>query len=341
MKGLFKRGKNWWVRFTPCPGQSQLRFSLDTPDEAKAIVLARDIVTRVTAEAQASLQESHLELENYLRAKKDHGLSSTTLTTRKYVIRSFIEFLGVTNPRAFTRAMVESWFEHHRQRNPHTAWHYLQSVNGWFKWLVEKGKLPINPAAGVQPPKLPLRRRRHFLLPDQARKLLDACDGQPGLKFAIYCGLHAGMRKNEIIEARPDWFDLHNNLIHIQATATFQPKDRDNRSVPLTREFRNWIETSYGLQEPFMLEPKATHGSYRYRYDFRASFVNLTKRCGFPELTFHDLRRTFASLHVSRGTSIYKVARWLGDGVEVVENHYGHLIPQDDEIDTIWSPRKG
>jgi hypothetical protein len=27
--------------------------------------------------------------------------------------------------------------------------------------------------------------------------------------------------------------------------------------------------------------------------------------------------------------------------VEVVENHYGHLIPQDDEIDTIWSPRKG
>ena len=90
-----------------------------------------------------------------------------------------------------------------------------------------------------------------------------------------------------------------------------------------------------------MLEPKATHGSYRYRYDFRASFVNLTKRCGFPELTFHDLRRTVASLHVSRGTSIYKVARGLGDGVEVVENHYGHLIPQDDEIDTIWSPRKG
>ena len=149
------------------------------------------------------------------------------------------------------------------------------------------------------------------------------------------------MRKNEIIEARPDWFDLHNNLIHIQATATFQPKDRDNRSVPLTREFRRWIETHYGLQEPFMLEPKSTHGSYRYRYDFRASFVNLTKRCGFPELTFHDLRRTFASLHVSRGTSIYKVARWLGDGVEVVDNHYGHRIPQDDEIDTIWSPRKG
>lgn len=42
MKGLFKRGKNGWGRFTSCPGQPQLRFSLDTPDEARAIVLARD-----------------------------------------------------------------------------------------------------------------------------------------------------------------------------------------------------------------------------------------------------------------------------------------------------------
>ena len=68
---------------------------------------------------------------------------------------------------------------------------------------------------------------------------------------------------------------------------------------------------------------------------------SIIKRCAFPEFMLHELRRRFASLHVSQGTSIDKVVRWLGDGEEGVESHHGPLIPHDDEIDTIWSPRKG
>lgn len=29
----------------------------------------------------------------------------------------------------------------------------------------------------------------------------------------------------------------------------------------------------------------------------------------------------------------HKVAKWLGDGVTVVESTYGHLLPADDDID--------
>lgn len=84
-----------------------------------------------------------------------------------------------------------------------------------------------------------------------------------------------------------------------------------------------------------MLAPKVKHGSYRYRYDFRKAFEALVTKLKY-DVTFHDLRRTFASLHVSRGTSIYKVAKWLGDTLEVVESTYGHLIPQDAQIDAVW-----
>jgi site-specific recombinase XerD len=45
------------------------------------------------------------------------------------------------------------------------------------------------------------------------------------------------------------------------------------------------------------------------------------------------MRHTFASLLVQAGVSVYKVARWLGDGVEVVEEHYGHLAPKDSDIE--------
>lgn len=336
MKGLFRRRQTWWLRFTPVPGADQIRLSLETNDEAEAIVRSRELIERYTTQVRQSLDSCAGEISAYIADKREDGLSASTLSTRKYVLSSFVSFLDVDSPKLITSKGVQRWFDHHRKRNPHTAADYHQTVQLWLKWLIERGKLTTDVSAHVQIPKLPMRRRRKFLLPDQAMKLLDACSENAGLKFALYCGLHAGLRKLEIIEAMPHWFDLDAGLLHVQATDTFQPKDRDNRTIPLTDEFRDWLISSYGLKEPFMLEPKATHGSYRYRYDFRKAFDGLAKRCGFEWLTFHDLRRTFASLHVSRGTSIYKVARWLGDGVEVVERHYGHLIPQDSEINSAW-----
>lgn len=103
----------------------------------------------------------------------------------------------------------------------------------------------------------------------------------------------------------------------------------------MTNEFKAFLEV-YGLRSPFMLRPEIEPGKYRYRYDFRKAFDGLVERAGLADVTFHDLRRTFASLLVSKGVSLYKVAKWLGDELETVQQHYGHLIPQDDEINVIW-----
>lgn len=337
MKGLYQRKPNgpWWYRFTPAPGAAQVRMSLGITDEAEAIEAARKILAQASSEMREAIGSCEAEIEAYIAAKRHGGLTRSTLSSREYVLKAFAKAVGARSPKDITRQAVVAWLEKRTKLNAHTAADYLQTVQLWFKWLLERGKLLIDVTAGIKASKERLRIRREFLLPDQARNLLAKCK-DPGLKFAIYCGLHAGMRKLEIIEATPAWFDLSAGLIHITATPTFQPKDRDNRTVPLTEEFKTWIEKTYHLRSPFMLEPKVKHGKYRYRFDFRKAFEGLAKRCELPWLTFHDLRRTFASLHASRGTSIYKIARWLGDDVDVVSEHYGHLIPQDKEINAAW-----
>lgn len=274
------------------------------------------------------------EIERYLAAKRKEGLADSTLKSRRYVLREFARETGAAMPRHIGGAGVRLWFEERMKRHAHTAVSYLNQVRWWFGWMVEHGIVSRDPTCEIKVPKLKMRRRKIFLLPADARRLLDECD-EPGLKFAIFCALHAGLRKLEIIEARPEWFDLDEGLIHIQATASFQPKDRDNRTVPMTAELREWLRDVYGLHQPFMLEPTVKHGKYRYRFDFRKAFDALVKRCGLA-VTFHDLRRTFASLLVSRGVSLYKVAKWLGDELVTVQAHYGHLIPQDDEINASW-----
>jgi len=334
--GLYQqKGKQtWWLRWTPVSGGKQERVSLGTRDLSEAIKESELVRRREGPRLRDEAQTCAAEIERYLAAKRKDGLADSTLKSRRYVLREFARETEAAMPRHIGAAAVRRWFEERLKRHAHTAVSYLNQVRWWFGWMVEQGIVARDPTSGIKVPKLKMRQRKVFLMPADARRVLDEC-ADAGLKFAIFCALHAGLRKLEIIEARPEWFDLDEGLIHIQATATFQPKDRDNRTVPMTAELREWLRDIYGLHQPFMLAPTVKHGKYRYRYDFRKAFDALVKRCGLA-VTFHDLRRTFASLLVSRGVSLYKVAKWLGDELVTVQTHYGHLIPQDDEINASW-----
>ena len=338
MKGLYQQRQTWWLRWTPVPGGGQCRQSLQTRDLGEAISRARRIQAITGPERREEAASCEAEIEQYLASKARAGLSRSTLDSRRYVLRGFVQSLDAATPRMISPAGCRRWFEERLRLHEHTAVAYLHQVRWWFAWLMESGKLARDPTSGIVPPKLRMRARQRFLLAHEARALVEAC-AEAELKFAILCGLHAGMRKLEVIEARPQWFDLEAGLIHIQKTATFEPKDRDNRTVPMTEELRAFLR-DYGLRAPFMLAPQVTHGRARYRFDFRKAFDSLARRAGFDDVTFHDLRRTFASLLVSRGVSLYKVAKWLGDELDTVQTHYGHLIPQDEQINAAWRPAK-
>ena len=77
---------------------------------------------------------------------------------------------------------------------------------------------------------------------------------------------------------------------------------------------------------------KLRAAQWRYRFDFKRRYERLIMQTGV-NATFHDLRRTFCSLKVSAGVSIYKVSKWCGHRVDVCEEHYGFLTPTDNEIE--------
>lgn len=338
-RGLYRRHLTWWFRFYPAPGAAQVRVNLRTKDLAEALQKAADIRATAAVEVREIMQGCEAEVEMYLAFLKRDHLSPATISSRGYVLRPFIKEIAAPTPRAITKGMLQRWFDARWKEYPPTASAYLKIITWWFDWMKDRGKIPINPAKSVDVPQnLPMVRRRRFLKPKEARKVIDDCT-EDSLKFCLYCALHAGFRKQEVIEARPSWFDLDAGLIHIEETDTFTPKTREKRTIPLTAELRQWLN-HYGLRSPFMLAPGVIHGKYRYRYDFRAAFDLHMERCGFTDVTFHDLRRTFASILVSEGVSIYKVAKWLGDTVEQTENTYGHLIPQDDDINPSWATAK-
>jgi integrase len=151
------------------------------------------------------------------------------------------------------------------------------------------------------------------------------------LRYVLFCGFHTGMRKLEIVEAVPEWFNLSARTVEIRATATFRPKDRDARTVPLTDQFAEFLK-GYGLRSPYVLQPDVVQGNHRYRFDFRRAFSDYMNAQGVPWITPHVMRHSFASICASKGIDIYRIATWLGDDVRVVQRHYAKLRPDDREI---------
>jgi integrase len=75
----------------------------------------------------------------------------------------------------------------------------------------------------------------------------------------------------------------------------------------------------------------------------RKYFVKACKIGGITDITFHDLRHSFAQRLLTKGVPIYKVSKILGhSSVVVTEKHYGHLAFSDlktavDHIDGVLS----
>jgi integrase len=119
--------------------------------------------------------------------------------------------------------------------------------------------------------------------------------------------------------------------VHIAKTATFSCKDKEERTIPLTAEFAEFL-ARWGLRGPFLLRPEKKHGRNLYRFEPKKPVAAYFAAQGV-QCTIHDMRRTFVSLRLSAGVSVFKLAKWTGDGVQVLQRHYGHLLADDEDIE--------
>jgi hypothetical protein len=70
-----------------------------------------------------------------------------------------------------------------------------------------------------------------------------------------------------------------------------------------------------------------------YRYEFRKKLRNFLKAEGFPDVTIHDLRRSFGSNRVSAGVSIEQVAKWMGIDPRTAWKHYARFVVKTGAIE--------
>jgi len=216
------------------------------------------------------------------------------------------------------------------------AYHLL---TGMLHAAVKEGRLPRNPAVGVDLPRLS-QKRRHFLRHDQLQALANAAGRYRVLVLTLgYCG----MRWGEASALRVQSVDLERGRLNITDAVSDvngvlifgTPKSHQSRWLPVPAFLLDELRTEIGGKAADDLVFASPQGLVLRVANFRRGYFDrAAKEIGVPGLVPHELRHTAASLAISAGATVKSVQRMLGHASATLTlDRYGHLFP--DELDAV------
>ncbi len=341
-KNLYFKKGGWWFA-KQIEGKRQW-VNLHTADESEAVRLRDEIENNPLLRPTGGLADDVDAFVAHKRGKRTYSRNSGE--TKVLILRRFAAWLPAgTTAAAVSVNQCERFAVLLRTEvEDSTAESYMMTLRSFFRWIVEVRRARVdNPVAKVEMPAFERRSRKRFIEKEEANRLIAAAPDD-NLRFILYCGFHAGLRKDEISEARAYWFDLRGHSLNVlravgrerlrEGEREWRPKYNKERAIPLTLPFEKFLRGFLKGQEAldFALEAKVKHGRWRYRYDFRRPLGKFWRDQKVAQATTHMTRHSFASNLKIAGKSIAKIAEWLGDTERVTEKNYAHLKPDDPDI---------
>lgn len=220
-------------------------------------------------------------------------------------IGRWVEGHTASQARQCAAAIVQDMTGHYK---PATINKSLGTLKKALRMAYERGATPQN--YGDQFKLLPEHNIRTTTLTlAQVRALADCASEQ--VRAAIWVATYTGLRRGEIVSIQRA--DIGETSIRILAGGT---KTQRHRVVPIIAPLRPWL-----AYLPLKISARGIEGSFR----------NARAAAGMPWVTFHDLRRSCATLMLEAGAKMHVISKALGhSSMSVTAARYAHL--QVDEV---------
>jgi integrase len=260
--------------------------------------------------------------------------------------------------------------------HPSTIKHAFVAVNKVFRYAIKHRYISHNPATGIDLPKVQHKDAFApvFLSPEEITALGAALDAHAPDGLFVRLAAYTGLRSGEIQALQVRDVNLMRKQLHVRRTLVRtsdgykedSPKsEKSVRAVPLMAPLVAEL-TEYLAEHPRAADPTASlwpgrnyggYGDYRggldwskrmdYNSFYRRRFRDAAEAIGQPDLRFHDLRHTAASLFAGSGMPLARVARVLGHAdTATTYKVYLHFFPDDfaadmDRLDAYLAPDRG
>ena len=233
-----------------------------THDSYKMLV-NKHVVPALGNVGLSKLTPAHLQ--GFYRTKLDEGLSPRT-----------VQYLHVVLHRALKQAL---------------------------RWAL----VTRNVAEAVDPPRVP-KKEITPLSTQQASAFLEAARDDR-LEALYVLAIHTGMRQGELLNLRWDDVDLDAGVLRVRGTKTARSRRTVNLSGTalvaltshLTRQLEEIDKTGDLWQENGLVFATGIGTSLNRQNLTQRSFSPLLAKAGLPQIRFHDLRHTCATILLSKG----------------------------------------
>ena len=184
-----------------------------------------------------------------------------------------------------------------------------------------------------------------FLTLDQIDQQLKVLKVNPTLHAMVATLIYTGVRREELLWLTKEDVDLDSHMIRVCKKtvdgATWWPKTRRNRRVPISSMLQGYLNSFRPRQRPpwFFSSPKG------YRWDpdnFSQVLRKINRQHGYPWGCL-DYRHTFGSHLAMKGESLFKISELMGNSPEICRRHYAALVPEKmrDTVEFDARPHRG
>lgn len=198
-----------------------------------------------------------------------------------------------------------------------------------LKQAVKWQLIPKNVAQSVDPPNVQ-KREINPLDEMQVKRLLKAAE-ESKLEALYILAITTGMRSGELLGLQWGDVDFRSGTLQVRRTifngrveTPKTPKSR--RSIKLTQISVKALQKHPRVSDWVFCTKVGTPISAHNLH--RRSWKPLLKKAGLPDMRFHDLRHTCASLLLSKGIHPKIVQEMLGHAnISITLDTYSHLLP--------------
>ena len=321
MACIVKEGKNYQIYFYL--GKKKFKRSSKTSSKKLADDLRKKIENEIATgifklenyspRRQKSLGEFFEEAIIYSKTNK----SERTAEREDLVYNNFKKFCGDIPLYMISVKKIEkykSFLKDEKKFAPGGINLELRHLSTAFSLAKKYGYIAENPFKMVNKVKVP-KKKPKFITPVKAEELLKYTKGRNIFQY-IFVALNTGARISEIINMK--WEDVHleSMIINIHG------KGSKERIVPIP-----------SLLYKF-LKKKPKNGEYvmtgcRLRGEIWRQFRKYADDKGLKNITFHNLRDTYASWMVQNGVNLKVIQELLGHESIQTTLIYAHLAPDN------------
>ena len=237
-------------------------------------------------------------IEEYRRCKQVEGLAEVSLYEVQLTLRHFRRAVGIRSSKEITQQNLDAFILRRSEEvQKSTLNKDIANLHAFLAWAAKNRFV----ASGLEIKKVRVAQNPVVALsPKQVRNLLLASERYPSIRLRVLLAVTTGLRRGDI-EAMCIG-DIHFDRDTIATRNRKAGKAMPERPVPaqVMTELSNYIATFPDGQERLFIDQFTSKKWNRVRETF-----------GMPNLKFHDLRKTFASLLAQRGVSTAVTQRLL------------------------------